>query len=82
MGSWGSVWPDGPVDAQLGEGGMLLSDSCKRDLDTTRCDPPQPDMWRDWGEELRAADVPISAQFAAEQRLPLALAARDDGTGD
>jgi hypothetical protein len=51
----------------------LLADFCKADLDATRCDPPQADMWRDWSLALRTVDVPISAQFAAEQRLPLAL---------
>ena len=52
----------------------LLFDFCKTELDRMRCDPPQTDMWRDWGDELRQADVPVSRQFAAEQRLPLVLA--------
>jgi hypothetical protein len=39
-----------------------------------RLDPPQEDMWRDWGDELRAASSAISKQFAAEQRLPIAMA--------
>ncbi len=52
----------------------LLYDFCKTDLDATRMDPPQQNMWRDWSEELNAADVPISRQFAAEQRLPVQLA--------
>jgi len=52
----------------------LLFDFCKTDLDTMRLDPPQEDMWRDWGAELQAADTPITRQLAAEQRLPLALA--------
>lgn len=54
----------------------LLYDFCKTDLDTMRLDPPQEDMWRDWGDELKAADAPISRQFAAEQMLPLPLAER------
>lgn len=52
----------------------LLYDYCKTDLDTMRLDPPQDDMWRDWGDELQTAGVPITRQFAAEQRLPLVLA--------
>jgi hypothetical protein len=39
-----------------------------------RLDPPQEDMWRDWGDELKAATGAISKQFAAEQRLPIAMA--------
>lgn len=53
----------------------LLYDFCKTDLDRTRLDPPQADMWRDWSDALRRADVPITRQFAAEQRLPVELAA-------
>ena len=30
---------------------------CKRDLELTQDEPPQPDMWRDWSEELRAIDT-------------------------
>lgn len=52
----------------------LLYDFCKTDLDQTRMDPPQDNMWRDWSDALNAADVPISRQFAAEQRLPVSLA--------
>lgn len=52
----------------------LLYDFCKTDLDTLRTTPPQADMWLDWGEELRAAQVPVSRQLAAEQRLPVSLA--------
>jgi ectoine hydroxylase-related dioxygenase (phytanoyl-CoA dioxygenase family) len=52
----------------------LLFDFCKTQLDAMRLDPPQADMWRDWGEELRDANVPVSRQLAAEQRLPLILA--------
>ena len=52
----------------------LLFDFCKTELDTMRLDPPQNDMWRDWGAQLRAANVPVSRQLAAEQRLPLTLA--------
>ena len=52
----------------------LLYDYCKTELDTMRLDPPQQDMWRDWGDELKGAGVAISRQFAAEQRLPLVLA--------
>ncbi len=52
----------------------LLYDFSKTELDTMRMDPPQQNMWRDWGEELQAADIPISKQLAAEQRLPLKLA--------
>jgi hypothetical protein len=56
----------------------LLYDFCKKDLDSMRMDPPQEDMWRDWGEALREADTEISRQFAAEQRLPVALLERPD----
>ncbi len=52
----------------------VLYDFCKTDLDAMRLDPPQEDMWRDWGDELRAATSAISKQFAAEQRLPIAMA--------
>lgn len=52
----------------------LLFDFCKKDLDQMRLDPPQENMWRDWGDEIQAADVPVSRQFAAEQRLPVSLA--------
>ncbi len=51
----------------------VLYDFCKTDLDQMRLTPPHEDMWQDWGEALQAAQAPISAQFAAEQRLPLAL---------
>jgi hypothetical protein len=51
----------------------VLYDFCRKDLDTLRKDPPQEDMWRDWGEELRNASVPVSRQLAASQRLPLNL---------
>ncbi|HEY5645881.1 MAG TPA: phytanoyl-CoA dioxygenase family protein [Pseudomonadales bacterium] len=51
----------------------LLFDFCGSDLDRQRLDPPQPDMWRDWSEELRSADAPVTAQLAAEQRLPLSM---------
>ena len=52
----------------------LLYDFCKTDLDKTRLDPPQPDMWRDWSDDLRRASAPVGKQFAAEQMLPLVLA--------
>jgi hypothetical protein len=51
----------------------LLYDFCKTDLDQTRLDPPQADMWRDWSEEVRTTDADIPPQFAAEQMLPLPL---------
>ena len=51
----------------------VLYDFCKTDLDGCRADPPQENMWRDWSERANQADVTISRQFAAEQRLPLAL---------
>ena len=51
----------------------LLFDYCKQELDTMRTTPPHDDMWLDWGEELRAADVPVTRQLAAEQRLPVEL---------
>lgn len=35
----------------------VLFDFCKRDLEQTQDEPPQPDMWRDWSEELRAIDA-------------------------
>ena len=49
----------------------VLYDFCKTDLDSCRVDPPQANMWRDWSDEVNQADVSISRQFAAEQRLPL-----------
>ena len=51
----------------------VLYDFCKIELDQMRTQPPHEDMWLDWGEELQQADAPISAQFAAEQRLPVDL---------
>ena len=55
----------------------LLYDFCKTDLDQTRLDPPQPDMWRDWSDAVRDADADIPLQFAAEQMLPLSLLGKD-----
>lgn len=57
----------------------LLYDFCKTDLDQTRLDPPQPNMWRDWSAELQAAQSAVSAQLAAEQRLPLELLEQRQG---
>lgn len=51
----------------------VLYDFCKTDLNESRLDPPQDNMWRDWSEELNRAEVTISEQFAAEQKLPLSL---------
>jgi len=51
----------------------VLYDFCKTDLDDLRLTAPQPHMWTDWGDDLRQADVPVSKQFAAEQRLPISL---------
>ncbi len=51
----------------------VLADFCKADLDELRTTPPKQDMWHDWSDELKQANEPISAQFAAEQRLPLEL---------
>ena len=47
----------------------LLADYIRTDLDVTRKDPPQPDMWRDWSEALQASEGSYSPQFASEQRL-------------
>ena len=57
----------------------VLYDFCKLELDTMRMSPPHDDMWLDWGDALKEADAPISAQFAAEQRLPVVLM---DGAGE
>ena len=46
-----------------------LADYSRMDLDATRRDPPQPDMWRDWSEAVRASDGHYSPQSAREQRL-------------
>lgn len=54
----------------------LLYDFCKTELDTMRTKPPQEDMWTDWGDELKAANVAVSKQLAAEQRLPVGMAER------
>jgi hypothetical protein len=51
----------------------VLYDFCKTDLDTTRMDPPQDNMWRDWSAAVQAADVEIPRQLAAEQRLPITM---------
>ena len=51
----------------------VLYDFCKTDLDTLRLTAPQEDMWQDWSDEIKAADVPISKQFAAEQKLPVSM---------
>ncbi len=47
----------------------LLYDFCKVDLDKTRADPPQADMWRDWGPELRAATAAITPDLLQAQRI-------------
>ena len=51
----------------------VLYDFCKAELDTMRLTPPHKDMWQDWGDELKAADVAVSNQFAAEQKLPISM---------
>ena len=48
----------------------VLSDFSKTDLDQTRLDPPQADMWRDWSEHVRDNDSTYSSEFACAQRLP------------
>ncbi|MEM7134849.1 MAG: phytanoyl-CoA dioxygenase family protein [Chloroflexota bacterium] len=47
----------------------VLGDFSKTDLDQTRMDPPQADMWRDWSEEMRNASGSYSDAFARGQRL-------------
>lgn len=47
----------------------VLGDFSKIDLDTTRMDPPQSDMWRDWSSEVKASDGKYSDAFARDQRL-------------
>jgi hypothetical protein len=47
----------------------LLFDFNKTELDTMRLDPPQENMWRDWGSELQQADVEISREMKASQGL-------------
>lgn len=47
----------------------VLGDFSKNDLDQTRMDPPQDDMWRDWSEELRGTDINYSDELARQQRL-------------
>ncbi|MEM7115316.1 MAG: phytanoyl-CoA dioxygenase family protein [Chloroflexota bacterium] len=49
----------------------ILGDFSKLDLDKTRMDPPQPDMWRDWSESVRLSDGVYSQNFAQTQRLGL-----------
>ena len=51
----------------------VLYDFCKTDLDTMRLTAPQEDMWQDWSDEVKAADAPVSKQFAAEQKLPVSM---------
>ena len=48
----------------------VLGDFSKTDLDITRMDPPQADMWRDWSESVRHSSAGYSAAFARTQRLP------------
>ncbi|MEM7532478.1 MAG: phytanoyl-CoA dioxygenase family protein [Chloroflexota bacterium] len=47
----------------------ILGDFSKTDLDQTRKDPPQANMWRDWSETMRASDGVYSDAFAQAQRL-------------
>ncbi|MEM7342847.1 MAG: phytanoyl-CoA dioxygenase family protein [Chloroflexota bacterium] len=47
----------------------ILGDFSKTDLDKTRLDPPQVDMWRDWSEDIKQSDGMYSDEFAREQRL-------------
>ena len=47
----------------------VLGDFAKTDLDTTRMDPPQADMWRDWSEGLKASAGSYSDDLARAQRL-------------
>ena len=49
----------------------VLYDFSRTDLDLCRLDPPQADMWRDWSEETRHADVVYSDDFARSQRLSI-----------
>ncbi|MFT5210847.1 MAG: hypothetical protein ACI9CE_002578 [Flavobacterium sp.] len=56
----------------------VLFDFSKTDLDSMRLAPPHEDMWQDWGPELQEADVPVTRQLAAEQRLPVVLAEQLD----
>ena len=47
----------------------VLADYSKTDLDQTRMDPPQENMWRDWSETIQNSDGRYSAEFARAQRL-------------
>ena len=47
----------------------VLGDFSKTDLDKTRMDPPQADMWRDWSKTIRLSDGQYSDELARVQRL-------------
>ena len=47
----------------------ILGDFSKLDLDQTRMDPPQENMWRDWSIDIQASKGTYSAEFAQKQRL-------------
>ena len=47
----------------------VLGDFSKTDLDQTRMDPPQADMWRDWSATIRNSKHGYSQQYARAQRL-------------
>ena len=47
----------------------VLFDFSRTDLDQCRKDPPQPDMWRDWSEEVRNTDCGYSEEFAQAMRV-------------
>ena len=46
----------------------VLADYNRTDLDQLRLDPPQPDMWRDWSQDLKDSSGEYSEEFARQQR--------------
>ena len=47
----------------------VLGDFARNDLDQTRLDPPQPNMWRDWSDELKESNGGYCHELASTQRL-------------
>ena len=47
----------------------VLGDFSRTDLDQTRMDPPQKNMWRDWSAALNNSNKGYSKAFARTQRL-------------
>ena len=55
----------------------VLGDFAKTDLDTTRMDPPQADMWRDWSEGLKAS----AGSYSERPRSSAAVDSVDEVSG-